>query len=122
MALGIVLSSSLRGGWRRAHAALIGALEPREPASGTGCWCSAARARRGSGPTAPPSRPASPSCPGAAVYLGLWRRDRLAVGAAPGSTASRRRLRRILRIGMPTVAEQFAWQLGLFVFLRVVAG
>jgi putative MATE family efflux protein len=60
---------------------------------------------------------------GALLYLGLWQRDDLAVerGAwLEGISADR--VRRILRIGIPTAAEQFAWQLGLFLFLRVVAG
>jgi putative MATE family efflux protein len=61
------------------------------------------------------------SC-GAAVWLALWSYDQLAVprlgwraGLAPALA------RRILRIGVPTFVEQAIWQLGLMVFLRIVA-
>jgi len=56
------------------------------------------------------------------LYLALWWRNRLALprGAwRSGLTAAR--ARRILRIGLPTAAEQSAWQAGLWLFLRIVA-
>jgi putative MATE family efflux protein len=58
-----------------------------------------------------------------AIYLELWRRDRLAI---PRSEAffggfDRTRAARILRIGLPTALEQGAWQAGLWLFLRLVA-
>jgi putative MATE family efflux protein len=60
---------------------------------------------------------------GALVYLVLWQRNELAIernGWLEGLTLEP--LRRILRIGLPTAAEQFAFQIGLFLFLRIVAG
>jgi putative MATE family efflux protein len=60
---------------------------------------------------------------GALVYLVLWQRDDLAVERGPWLDGiSRERMRRILRIGLPTAVEQFIWQIGLFLFLRIVAG
>jgi putative MATE family efflux protein len=60
---------------------------------------------------------------GGLVYLVLWQRNELAIernGWLADLTSEP--LRRILRIGMPTAAEQFAFQIGLFLFLRIVAG
>ena len=60
---------------------------------------------------------------GALLYLGLWQRNALAVDRGPWLEGfTRERMGRILRIGLPTAVEQFAWQIGLFLFLRIVAG
>jgi putative MATE family efflux protein len=60
---------------------------------------------------------------GALLYVGLWQRNDLAVERGPWLDGiSRERVGRILRIGLPTATEQFAWQIGLFLFLRIVAG
>ena len=60
---------------------------------------------------------------GALVYLVLWRRNELAIERSGWLAGlSLEPLRRILRIGLPTAAEQFAFQIGLFLFLRIVAG
>jgi putative MATE family efflux protein len=58
----------------------------------------------------------------AAIWLALWAGDWLAVprhGWTEGFDGAR--ARRILRIGVPTALEQGAWQLGLLLFLRLVA-
>jgi putative MATE family efflux protein len=56
------------------------------------------------------------------LYLGLWWRNALAVPRGPWrSGLTLARARRILRIGVPTAAEQSAWQAGLWLFLRIVA-
>jgi putative MATE family efflux protein len=61
-------------------------------------------------------------CCGAAFWLALWAWDQLAVprrgwlAGLPPELA-----RRILRIGIPTFIEQSIWQLGLMLFLRIVA-
>jgi putative MATE family efflux protein len=60
---------------------------------------------------------------GALLYLWLWQRNDLAVERGPWLDGlSGERMRRILRIGLPTAIEQFVWQIGLFLFLRIVAG
>ncbi|MBW2234319.1 MAG: hypothetical protein JRG85_02840, partial [Deltaproteobacteria bacterium] len=59
---------------------------------------------------------------GALAWLELWRRNWLAIprhGWLDGFTADR--ARRIIRIGVPTALEQIAFQVGLLLFLRVVA-
>lgn len=60
---------------------------------------------------------------GAILFVWLWARDDLAIQRGPWLADLGDGLaRRILRIGLPSAAEQLCWQLGLFVFLRVVAG
>jgi len=60
---------------------------------------------------------------GALIYVALWQRNVLAVERGPWLDGiSRERVWRIVRIGLPTAVEQFAWQIGLFLFLRIVAG
>ncbi len=60
---------------------------------------------------------------GAAIYALLWLRNGLAVPRGPWLEGlSWGRSWRILRIGLPTSAEQIVWQIGLFLFLRIVAG
>jgi putative MATE family efflux protein len=59
---------------------------------------------------------------GALIWLELWRRDWLAVsrnGWVDGFNWER--VRRIVRIGIPTAIEQAAFQVGLLLFLRIVA-
>jgi putative MATE family efflux protein len=60
---------------------------------------------------------------GTLILFALWARDVLVVprhGWLDGF--ERHRARRILRIGVPTAVEQTIWQLGLILFLRVIAG
>jgi len=60
---------------------------------------------------------------GTAIMLLLWWRDALAIprhGWVDGF--ERERAWRILRIGLPTALEQTTWQVGLVLFLRVIAG
>lgn len=59
---------------------------------------------------------------GALIWLELWRRDWLAVsrnGWIEGFDWAR--VVRIVRIGIPTALEQAAFQVGLLLFLRIVA-
>jgi putative MATE family efflux protein len=59
---------------------------------------------------------------GGLIWLELWRRNHLVIcrnGWLDGFT--RDRARRIVRIGIPTALEQIAFQVGLLLFLRVVA-
>jgi putative MATE family efflux protein len=59
---------------------------------------------------------------GALIWLELWRRNWLVVhrhGWVEGFSGAR--ARRILRIGVPTAIEQAAFQVGLLLFLRLVA-
>jgi putative MATE family efflux protein len=59
---------------------------------------------------------------GAALLLALWWRDRLCVPRRIRAASLDRALCwRLLRIGLPTAAEQLAFQLGLLVFLWVIA-
>ncbi|NNL66397.1 MAG: MATE family efflux transporter [Myxococcales bacterium] len=60
---------------------------------------------------------------GTVILFLLWWRDALVLprhGWLDGF--DRERARRILRIGVPTAIEQTTWQLGLILFLRVIAG
>jgi len=60
---------------------------------------------------------------GMAIPTFLWWRDALVIprhGWRGGFTGER--ARRILRIGLPTAIEQTIWQLGLILFLRLIAG
>jgi putative MATE family efflux protein len=60
---------------------------------------------------------------GALLFLWLWGRDDLALRRGPWLEGLDAGIaRRILRIGLPSAAEQLAWQGGLFLFLRLVAG
>jgi putative MATE family efflux protein len=59
---------------------------------------------------------------GAVLFLWPWARNALVIERGPWLDGfSRERAARILRIGVPTFLEQTAWQLGLWIFLRVVA-
>ena len=123
MAIGIVLSSGLRGAGDVRTPLGIGVLV--NLVNLLGHWLlvfgSAGAPRLGTAGSALAT--GLSYLTGALVYLALWQRNELAVERGPWLDGlSRERLRRILRIGLPTAAEQFAWQLGLFVFLRVVAG
>jgi putative MATE family efflux protein len=123
MALGLVLSSGLRGAGDVRTPLLIGALMNAVNVLGHfvlvfGHWGAPRLATAGSALAT-----GLAFALGALLYLILWQRNELAVERGPWLDGlSRERIRRILRIGLPTAAEQFAWQLGLFVFLRVVAG
>jgi putative MATE family efflux protein len=60
---------------------------------------------------------------GTALYLAMWHRNLLIIPRRPllpGLT--RKRCQRILHIGLPTALEHIAFNFGLFVFLRVIAG
>lgn len=60
---------------------------------------------------------------GTLIFLGLWIGDRLVLprhGWLDGF--DRERALRILRVGLPTALEQTVWQLGLVLFLRLIAG
>ena len=60
---------------------------------------------------------------GSAILWRLWSRDSLVLAYVPHRLAhTRERARRQLRIGLPTAAEQAAFQIGLLIFLGVVAG
>jgi putative MATE family efflux protein len=59
---------------------------------------------------------------GALLYYGLWRSDRLVISWGTGLKGfSMPITRRILKIGSPTAVEQLAFDVGLFVFLRMVS-
>jgi len=60
---------------------------------------------------------------GTGLYLLLWSRNLLLIRRLPlwaGLTLDR--CRRLLRIGVPTALEHLAFNVGLFLFLRIVAG
>ena len=60
---------------------------------------------------------------GMLVPLALWWRDLLVIPRGRWLDGfERERARRILRIGLPTAVEQTIWQMGLILFLRVIAG
>jgi putative MATE family efflux protein len=123
MALGIVLSNGLRGGGDVRTPLAIGAL--MNVVNLIGHWLlvfgTAGAPRLATDGSALAT--GFSFLAGAALYLALWQRNDLAIERGPWLEGlSRERLRRILRIGLPTAVEQFAWQIGLFVFLRVVAG
>jgi putative MATE family efflux protein len=60
---------------------------------------------------------------GLAIPLALWWRDWLVVPRHGWLEGFDRDLaRRILRVGVPTAVEQTIWQMGLILFLRVIAG
>jgi putative MATE family efflux protein len=123
MALGLVLSSGLRGAGDVRTPLAIGALMNAVNVLGHyvlvfGHWGAPRLATAGSALATGLGFGA-----GALLYGILWQRNELAVERGPWLEGlSRERVRRILRIGLPTATEQFAWQLGLFVFLRLVAG
>ena len=59
---------------------------------------------------------------GALLYAVLWWRNLLVIGRVPFlPSLTRERCQRILRIGVPTAAEHLAFNLGLFLFLRIIA-
>jgi putative MATE family efflux protein len=59
---------------------------------------------------------------GALLLLWLWRRDNLVLPAVPWREHAVSGLaRRLLRVGIPTALERGAFQLGLLLFLRIVA-
>jgi putative MATE family efflux protein len=123
MAIGIVLASGLRGAGDVRTPLAIGALMNAVNLLGHwllvfGHWGAPRLETDGSALATGLSFTA-----GALVYLVLWQRNDLAIeraGWLAGLTTEP--LRRILRIGLPTAAEQFAFQIGLFLFLRIVAG
>jgi putative MATE family efflux protein len=123
MAVGLVLSSGLRGAGDVRTPLAIGALMNGVNVLGHyvlvfGHWGAPRLGTDGSALATGLS-----FALGALLYLALWQRNDLAIerGAwLEGLTGAG--LRRILRIGLPTAAEQLAWQVGLFLFLRVVAG
>jgi putative MATE family efflux protein len=57
----------------------------------------------------------------AGVLLALWLAGRLRVGRATGPALQRRRVARLLRVGIPAGLEQVLWQGGLLTFLWIVA-
>jgi putative MATE family efflux protein len=60
---------------------------------------------------------------GALLLLWLWQRDSLVLPAVPWRGYSATGMaRRLLRVGIPTALERGAFQLGLLLFLRIVAG
>lgn len=60
---------------------------------------------------------------GTLILFVLWWRDALVLPRHAWLDGfDRERARRILRIGLPTAIEQTIWQLGLILFLRVIAG
>ncbi len=123
MAVGLVLSSGLRGAGDVRTPLAIGALVNVVNVIGHwmlvfGHWGAPRLATDGSALATGLSFGV-----GALLYLALWQRNDLAVERGPWLEGiDTPRLRRILRIGLPSAAEQLAWQLGLFLFLRVVAG
>lgn len=123
MAVGLVLSSGLRGAGDVRTPLLIGVLMNVVNVIGHwmlvfGHWGAPRLATAGSAIATGLS-----FLLGALLYLALWQRNELAVERGPWLDGiSRDLMRRILRIGLPTAAEQFAWQIGLFLFLRIVAG
>lgn len=59
---------------------------------------------------------------GTGALLLLWMRERLALPFhTDRRTLTRERSWRLLRIGLPSAVEQAAWQIGLLLFLRIVA-
>lgn len=59
---------------------------------------------------------------GALLLLWLWRRGTLVLPAAPWrGHAAPGMARRLLRVGIPTAVERGAFQVGLLLFLRIVA-
>jgi MATE family, multidrug efflux pump len=123
MAVGIVLSSGLRGAGDVRTPLAIGALMNLVNLLGHwmlvfGHWGAPRLATAGSALATGLS-----FAVGALLYLGLWQRNELALERGPWLEGlSLDRVKRILSIGLPTAAEQFSWQIGLFLFLRVVAG
>jgi putative MATE family efflux protein len=123
MALGIVLSSGLRGAGDVRTPLAIGALMNLVNLAGHWILVFGHLGAPRLGTTGSALATGLSFLSGALVYLVLWQRNDLAVERGPWLEGiSRVRLRRILRIGLPTAAEQLAWQVGLFLFLRVVAG
>jgi putative MATE family efflux protein len=123
MAIGLVLSSGLRGAGDVRTPLLIGAFMNVVNVAGHwmlvfGHWGAPRLATAGSALAT-----GLAFLSGALVYLVLWQRNALAVERGPWLDGiSRERMWRLLRIGLPTAMEQFAWQIGLFLFLRIVAG
>jgi len=59
---------------------------------------------------------------GALLFLILWQRGDLVLPLAPWrGNVTRALARRVLRVGIPTAIERGAFQLGLLLFLRIVA-
>jgi putative MATE family efflux protein len=60
---------------------------------------------------------------GGIALLALWRRDSLVLPHGPWwASLNAERSWRLLRVGLPSAAEQMVWQFGLFIFLALVAG
>ena len=59
---------------------------------------------------------------GALLFLALWRRGDLVLPYAPWrGNLTRALAQRVLRVGIPTALERGAFQIGLLLFLRIVA-
>jgi len=59
---------------------------------------------------------------GGLIPMALWLRGDLVLARGAWlASATRARCARLLRVGLPTAAEQVAWQLGLLLFLGLVA-
>lgn len=59
---------------------------------------------------------------GAAISLALWRADKLVVRSRPGGNDfDAARIRRLMRVGVPTGAEGFSFQVGFIVFIGIIA-
>jgi putative MATE family efflux protein len=59
---------------------------------------------------------------GAVLFLALWQRGHLVLPATPWrGNVTLALARRVLRVGIPTALERGAFQLGLLLFLRIVA-
>jgi putative MATE family efflux protein len=58
---------------------------------------------------------------GAVILLVMWFKDWLIVGVGDGASLSRRRIKRLIRIGIPAGLEQFILQVGFVAFLYIVA-
>jgi len=58
----------------------------------------------------------------AAISLSLWRSDKLVVSSRPGGNDfDAARIRRLMRVGVPTGAEGFSFQIGFVVFIGIIA-
>lgn len=58
---------------------------------------------------------------GAVILLGMWFKGWLIVGIGDAASLSRKRIKRLIRIGIPAGLEQFILQVGFVAFLYIVA-